>query len=117
MHCFGSRRWPFVRATIAGKRHLNRGNRSMRYSYRTLLTFVLAASAGADGQPPNKPTAEEVGDGRILLFDDKTLSGWRIDGDYEIVDGTLILGGTRKTRAYLPVPVVRNCEIRFQYRT
>ncbi len=66
--------------------------------------------------PPNALTPAEVAEGWLLLFDGKNVTEWKIDGDHEIVDGILILGGKNKTRAYLPKAFPQDCEIRFQYR-
>ena len=78
----------------------------MRYWHPIVLALAFAASA-----------CDHTDEEWVPLFDGTTVSEWRIDGDHQIVDGALVLGGKRTTRAYLPVREFRNCEIRFQYRT
>jgi hypothetical protein len=48
--------------------------------------------------------------------DDPIVDAWQIDGDHAIVDGVLVLGGKRTTRAYLKSGVQRGFDIRFEYR-
>lgn len=65
------------------------------------LLFTLspmALGAAANGLP-----RDEARDGWIELFDGQTITGWSIEGDYEIVDGTLILGGPNPTSATLHI--------------
>jgi hypothetical protein len=89
----------------------------MRHPYKTLLVVALVVSACAGITVLYYFMAESDTTEWDLLFDGKTVSGWQIEGDHEIVQGALVLGGKRVTRAYFPLAVVRNCEIRFQYRT
>ncbi len=51
------------------------------------------------------------------MFDGQTVAQWQIDGDHEIIDGTLILGGKRATRARLPIEGLRGFEVHLHYRT
>jgi hypothetical protein len=77
--------------------------------------FVLPVHA-QDGRP-NERTDEEIADGWVLLFDGKTASQWKIEGEYEIVDGVLILGGKADARAFFPLPSARDFEMHLQYRS
>jgi hypothetical protein len=52
----------------------------------------------------------------LARADDPTADAWRIDGDHAIVDGVLVLGGKRTTRAYLKPGVQRGFDICFEYR-
>ena len=71
-----------------------------------LFATVLFAS-NVSGDEPAKTaalTAKEIADGWILLFDGETTFGWRIEGESQVKDGTLILGGTKETTATLLLP-------------
>jgi hypothetical protein len=80
------------------------------------VMLLLAPVIRADAPPPKNKLAEESAAEWRPLFDGKNLDGWEIDGDFEIVDGVLILGGERETRAYLPLQHFRDFTIRFQYQ-
>jgi hypothetical protein len=89
---------------------------------RKLLCGLAVASsalwsAGAAHAQRNALTEEEIAQGWILLFDGKTTAGWNIEGDAEVVDSVLVLGGTRATRAGPAVPIGRTFELRLEYRT
>ena len=88
-----------------------------RFEWIAIPALMLTGLARAGDEPLKKSAPPENDRGWIPLFDAKTASGWKIDGDHEIVHGALVLGGARKTRAYLPVNSFRNGEIRYQYRT
>ena len=60
-------------------------------------------------------TAEEIAAGWTLLFDGQTTKGWEFDGQAEIQDGLLILGGSRVTTATIKNPV-DDFELHFEYR-
>src|SRR5215471_3213028 len=79
------------------------------------LSLVFAV-AGCSDEPP---VIAQVDDGAtwLPLFDGHDLAGWENEGDHEIADGVLILGGQRDTRAFLPLHDFRNTRIQFQYRT
>lgn len=51
------------------------------------------------------------------LFDGKTTSGWIVQGDAEVVDGVLVLGGKRKTNVRLADEFSSRFELRIEYRT
>jgi Domain of Unknown Function (DUF1080) len=95
---------------------INRAFRAIASQMVWVCILFLPAYSFADDPLPNTLTAEEVADGWLLLFDGKTVSEWRIEGDHEIVEGVLILGGKNKTRAYLPKTSPANGELRYQYR-
>ncbi|MFO0805854.1 MAG: DUF1080 domain-containing protein [Gemmataceae bacterium] len=63
------------------------------------LAFLLATILPAAAENPAPLTAKEIAEGWILLFDGETNYGWKIDGDSTVKNGTLVLGGTRKTVA------------------
>ena len=53
----------------------------------------------------------------LLLFDGKTTSGWVIEGDAEVKDGVLILGGNRKTWARMGTDFSPDFELHLEYRS
>jgi hypothetical protein len=81
------------------------------------LFLVLPARAADVPPKANALTAEESADGWSLLFDGEKFSGFRIQGDYEVKDGVLILGGKTTTRLTTTRPLLRNFELRLQYRS
>jgi 3-keto-disaccharide hydrolase len=85
----------------------------MRFLWSALIAVCFAPSVRGE-DPPGR---EAINDGWTSLFDGKSTAGWRIDGDHEITDGSLILGGSRTTRARILAPAGRGFEIRFHYRT
>jgi hypothetical protein len=80
-----------------------------------LLLAAVPTQAAGDASP-NTLTAEETAEGWVLLFDGQTTSGWRIDGDAEVKDGALLLGGARATRARFPRPLGCPFNLRFEYQ-
>ena len=66
----------------------------MRYPKRFLILGVSVACALASAtmaQQHNSVTADEAADGWVLLFGGSSLTGWapRLDGQWEVVDGTI----------------------------
>jgi hypothetical protein len=53
----------------------------------------------------------------VPLFDGKTTSGWVIDGDAEVKDGVLVLGGNQKTRVRIAADFSSDFELHLEYRT
>jgi hypothetical protein len=75
----------------------------MRLAVLPLLVLSLVSPVRAADPQPSPLTPKEIAAGWLLLFDGQTTFGWTIDGDAKITGGTLILGGTRPTRATLPL--------------
>ena len=72
----------------------------------------------SEAATPNKLTLDERADGRILLFDGKTLSGWKIKGEAKVEDGVLVLGGGDQETIAVPTSLFgENLEIRWQFST
>jgi hypothetical protein len=89
----------------------------MRYPLIAAILLLVATSAQAtDGQPLNALNAEEEAAGWVLLFDGHTTSKWRIEGDHEIRDGALVLGGKGVTRAFPRIKFGEDFEMRFEFR-
>jgi hypothetical protein len=89
---------------------------------RNVLCFVffLSCCAPIQAQPQgalNSLTAEEIAQGRVLLFDGKTTSGWVIEGDAEVKDGVLILGGNQKTWVRIAADFSPHFELHLEYST
>jgi hypothetical protein len=51
------------------------------------------------------------------LFDGKTTSGWIIEGDAEVKDGLLVLGGNQKTRVRIAANFSPDFELQLEYST
>jgi hypothetical protein len=68
--------------------------------FRTLvLLALLAASVRADDKPkPNALTAKEIAEGWINLFDGETTFGWKVEGEAQVKDGELYVGGEKPTK-------------------
>jgi hypothetical protein len=64
------------------------------------VSLFLTLPLRAAGEPKaNTLTPQEIADGWLLLFDGETTFGWHIDGEAKVENGTLILGGSKATRA------------------
>ncbi len=66
----------------------------MRHAKRLTILVVLLAfplAPATTAQQHNRLTADEAADGWALLFDGTGLTGWapRLDGQWEVVDGTI----------------------------
>src|SRR6266852_7275365 len=86
----------------------------MRYLVGTVVCLCAALClAAADTGNPNSLTPKEIEDGWMLRCDGKTTFGWKIDGEANIKDGSLVLGGKMATRATLTAPL-GNCELRVE---
>jgi hypothetical protein len=89
---------------------------------RYLLSFVmlLLCAATLRGQQEaklNTLTPEETAQGKVLVFDGKTTSGWIIEGDAEVKEGVLILGGSQKTRVRIATDLSPNFVLHLEYST
>ena len=80
-----------------------------------LVAALSASSLHADEKAkPNTLTQKEIEEGWILLFDGETTFGWKVEGEVQVENSTLKLGGTKKsvlttTAAFGP------CKIEFEY--
>src|SRR5207244_5387248 len=73
----------------------------MSYHWTFLAVLFAATPVLADPPKSNTLTAQEIADGWILLFDGETTFGWKIEGQSEVKDGALVLGGEKETTAIL----------------
>src|SRR5580765_1797553 len=96
-----------------------RGNYAVpRLSYCALaLLFVPSSLSAAQDTPHNSLTPAEAGDKWVLVFDGKTTKGWIVDGESQVVDGVLVIGGSQPTRAGPAFEMGDNWELRLEYRT
>jgi hypothetical protein len=80
-----------------------------------LLLAALPLHA-ADEPRPNTLTPKEVADGWILLSDGQTTFGWAVNGEVEVSDGVLRLGGEKETTARTTTGF-GDAGLRLEYRT
>jgi hypothetical protein len=88
--------------------------------YASYLFIFLLSVAPVQAQPDaklNTLTPEEIAQGKVLIFDGKTKAGWIIEGDAEVKDGVLILGGSQKTRARIATELSPYFELHLEYST
>jgi hypothetical protein len=87
-------------------------------THRTLWVLLILLTAfparAADDPKPNALTPKEIADGWLLLFDGESTFGWQIDGESKVVDGQLVLGGSKATTATLTTSFP-TCEARVDY--
>src|SRR5262249_9144097 len=94
------------------------GSETMRHILLIMALFTAALPARAAEEPkPNTLTPEESAGGWTLLFDGEKFTGLRIDGEHQVVDGVLVVGGKTETRITVTRVLLRNFELHFQYRT
>ena len=83
-----------------------------------MVFFLLSAPlARAQEAKDNTLTPEEAAQGWILLFDGKKPLELLIEGDSEIVDGVLVIGGNRPSRVEIKPRLGNHFELRMEYRT
>lgn len=85
--------------------------------YRAVAPVCLLCAAflvAAEGRSPGL-SEQEIAAGWLLLFDGDSTFGWKTDGDAQVKDGALVLGGDRPTTV---VSTTRfgDVELRFAYR-
>jgi hypothetical protein len=70
---------------------------------RRCLSLLLVLAAGtvraADSPKPNTLTPEEIAEGWISLFDGETTFGWKFEGQCDVKEGSLVLGGDKNAFA------------------
>ncbi len=87
----------------------------MRMLVTIAMVFIFSLASWADEKSrPNTLTPQEVSEGWVLLFDGATTFGWKIDGEVKVEDGTLILGGKKKTSLTSSVKFPGYCEFKFE---
>jgi hypothetical protein len=68
------------------------------------ILFILTTASlvrAADEPKPNTLTPKEIADGWILLFDGETTFGWEIQGEAQVDNGSLVVGGDKESRLHL----------------
>jgi hypothetical protein len=87
----------------------------MRQTLLAALLLLPAADSakGQDQARPSSLTKQEMADGWLLLFDGATPFGWQVDGEVAVKDGTLVLGGKKRTTVKLDLGYF---EVSWEYR-
>lgn len=88
----------------------------MKLTSGLLLLLAIHSAPIAKGSAPNTLTPEEKAAGYTLLFDGRDIPGFHIDGDFQIQDGVLMLGGAKPTLASITTALPSNFELRLKYR-
>ncbi len=88
--------------------------RAMR-GWAVLTLCGLGVSVAMAGEP-NTLSPEEKKDGFQLLFDGKTLDGWRQGGNWTVEDGTLTRTGKGGSVVYEKATVPDDFELRFEWK-
>src|SRR5262245_13852371 len=99
----GERLFAPCRARSSTMRHL---------AAAVLFLLTIPPVRGAEEPRPNTLTPEEVAEGWELLFDGAKLRDLQVQGEHQIVDGILILGGESTSRLVTTRPLLRNFELR-----
>ena len=89
----------------------------MRSLLYTILALLMLPYLGACTPLQGKRlSAEELAEGWVLLFDGQTAADWKIEGEHQIVDGTLTVGGTEAAHAYPRMKLGDGFRLQFSYR-
>src|SRR5262249_5699144 len=88
-----------------------------RILFATMVVLLYASRSSAQERKSNTLTPEEVAQGWILLFDGKKPLELLIEGDSEIVDGVLVIGGTRPSSVEIKPRLGNHFELHLEYRT
>jgi len=71
----------------------------MRCLAIALLLLAALPSMAAEPAPPASPlTPEEMAAGWLAIFDGESTFGWKVEGDAEVKDGKLVVGGAKATK-------------------
>ncbi|HMF16264.1 MAG TPA: hypothetical protein VKE98_03615 [Gemmataceae bacterium] len=89
----------------------------MRLTLAVVAFLHVATHAPAQAPKANALTDEEAANGWILLFDGKNPLELLNEGDSEIVDGVLVVGGERPSRVEVKPRLGNHFELRLEYRT
>ncbi len=67
------------------------------------LSLGVLSVSGSDepARQPDTVPPHKITEGWISAFDGKTTAGWKIEGEAKVIDGKLVLGGSRPTKAVL----------------
>jgi hypothetical protein len=108
--CVGGKSWQDGAPT----RDLHKEKTMRRLLGLMACLLLIGPAFAADEAKPNTLTAKEISDGWLLLFDGETTFGWKIDGDAQVKDGVLILGGGKETTATFTT-MFRDCQLQLQF--
>ncbi len=83
-------------------------------SFMLLVGATLIAPVNETPKTNNTLTPKEIAAGTILLFDGETTFGWTIEGEANVKDGWLDLGGAAPTKAFLSTQLPENYQLSFE---
>jgi hypothetical protein len=78
------------------------------------LPVLLVADQRKTDTKANTLTPQQVRDGWLLLFDGETTFGWKKDGETEVKEGALVLGGSTASKASVTTTLPCGFELRFE---
>jgi 3-keto-disaccharide hydrolase len=76
----------------------------MRGLFSLAVLSVAACAAHAAEPQANNLTAQEIADGRILLFDGESTFGWKTEGEVTAKNGELVIGGKKASSVLTTTP-------------
>jgi hypothetical protein len=84
----------------------------------SIVSFALIVAVAIDGSAgePNSLSPEEEAAGFELLFDGKSLDGWKHSGNWKIADGVLTRDGKGGSLVYEKAKVPDDFELRFEWK-
>lgn len=88
-----------------------------RFIVATVFLLLFVSTLPAQEAKHNTLTPEEAAQGWILLFDGENPIELLIDGEWEVADGVLVIGGKGPSRVEVKPRLSSHFELRLEYRT
>jgi hypothetical protein len=84
----------------------------------SLIAYSLVVASGltVSAEEPNSLSAEEKAAGFELLFDGKSLDGWKQSGNWKVIDGVITREGKGGSLVYDKTKVPDDFELRFDWK-